>query len=101
MIGGAVGSIAHTLAPGITAAPGAYALVGMGAAFAGIVRTPITSVIMIFEMTRDYSIIVPLMISNMISFLVSYRLQRQPIYDALAHQEGTDGRGRGRRFTRR
>jgi CIC family chloride channel protein len=65
-----------------------YALVGMGAGFAGIVRTLITSVIMIFEMTRDYSIIVPLMISNLISFFVSHRLQRQPIYDALAHQEG-------------
>jgi CIC family chloride channel protein len=60
----------------------------MGTAFAGIVRTPLTSVIMIFEMTRDYSIIVPLMISNLISFMVSYRLQRQPIYEALAHQEG-------------
>jgi CIC family chloride channel protein len=87
-IGGAVGSIAHTLAPGITAGPGAYALVGMGAAFAGIIRTPITSVIMIFEMTRDYSIIVPLMISNLIGYFISQRLQRQPIYDALAHQEG-------------
>jgi CIC family chloride channel protein len=60
----------------------------MGAAFAGIVRTPLTSVIMIFEMTRDYSIIVPLMISNLIAFLVSYGLQRPPIYEALAHQEG-------------
>ncbi|MCU1261827.1 MAG: Cl-channel, voltage-gated family protein [Bryobacterales bacterium] len=88
MIGGAFGSVAHTLFPGQTAGPGAYALVGMGTAFAGIVRTPLTSVIMIFEMTRDYSIIVPLMISNLISFLVSYRLQREPIYEALAEQEG-------------
>jgi CIC family chloride channel protein len=62
----------------------------MGTAFAGIVRTPLTSVIMIFEMTRDYSIIVPLMISNLIAFLVSYALQRQPIYEALAHQEGVN-----------
>jgi CIC family chloride channel protein len=88
MIGGVVGSVAHHFFPGSTAGPGAYALVGMGTAFAGIVRTPLTSVIMIFEMTRDYSIIVPLMISNLISFMVSYRLQRQPIYEALAHQEG-------------
>lgn len=88
MIGGSVGSVAHTLFPAWTANPGAYALIGMGTAFAGIVRTPFTSVIMIFEMTRDYSIIVPLMISNMISFFVSYLLQRQPIYEALAHQEG-------------
>jgi CIC family chloride channel protein len=88
MLGGAVGSLAHRFAPGVTAGPGAYALVGMGAAFAGIVRTPITSVIMIFEMTRDYNIIVPLMISNLISFYISYKLQREPIYEALAHQEG-------------
>ncbi len=88
MIGGTVGSVAHTLFPGVTANPGAYALVGMGTAFAGIVRTPLTSVIMIFEMTRDYSIIVPLMISNLISFFISQQLQREPIYEALALQEG-------------
>jgi chloride channel protein, CIC family len=88
MIGGAVGSIAHTLLPSVTANPGAYALVGMGTAFAGIIRTPLTSVIMIFEMTRDYSIIVPLMISNLISFFISQQFQREPIYEALALQEG-------------
>src|SRR5262249_44996264 len=52
------------------------------------VRVPLTSVIMIFEMTRDYSIIVPLMISNLVSFYISFRLQRQPIYEALALQDG-------------
>lgn len=88
MLGGAVGSVAHTLLPGLTGSPGAYALVGMGTAFAGIVRTPLTSVIMIFEMTRDYSIIVPLMISNLISFFISQQLQHEPIYEALALQEG-------------
>lgn len=88
MVGGTVGSIVHALFPAVTAGPGAYALIGMGTAFAGIVRTPLTSVIMIFELTRDYSIIVPLMISNLISFFVSYRFQHVPIYEALAHQEG-------------
>jgi CIC family chloride channel protein len=88
MIGGATGGIAHSLLPDFTANPGAYALVGMGTAFAGIVRTPLTSVIMIFEMTRDYAIIVPLMISNLISFFISRRLQPEPIYEALALQEG-------------
>ena len=88
MIGGTVGGVAHTLFPMVTASPGAYALVGMGAAFAGIVRTPMTSVIMIFEMTRDYAIIVPLMIANMISFVISKMLQPEPIYEALALQEG-------------
>jgi CIC family chloride channel protein len=52
------------------------------------VRTPLTSVIMIFEMTRDYAIIVPLMISNLISFFISKLLQPEPIYEALALQEG-------------
>jgi len=88
MIGGATGGIAHSLLPNLTANPGAYALVGMGTAFAGIVRTPLTSVIMIFEMTRDYAIIVPLMISNLISFFISKLLQPEPIYEALALQEG-------------
>ncbi|HEX4165166.1 MAG TPA: chloride channel protein [Bryobacteraceae bacterium] len=88
MIGASVGSVAHSLLPGYTAEPGAYALVGMGAAFAGIVRAPLTSVIMVFEVTRDYTIIVPLMISNLIAFFISYALQREPIYEALARQEG-------------
>jgi CIC family chloride channel protein len=88
MLGGATGGLAHSLFPHVTASPGAYALVGMGTAFAGIVRTPFTSVIMIFEMTRDYSIIVPLMISNMISYAISLQLQPEPIYEALALQEG-------------
>jgi len=88
MLGGAVGSAAHTLFPDYTGSVGAYALVGMGTAFAGIIRVPLTSVIMIFEVTRDYSIIVPLMISNLLSYIISYRLQREPIYEALQHQEG-------------
>lgn len=88
MIGGSVGSVAHWLLPAYTAEPGAYALVGMGTAFAGIIRTPLTSVIMIFEVTRDYTIIVPLMISNLIAFFISYRLQKEPIYEALDHQDG-------------
>jgi CIC family chloride channel protein len=88
MVGATVGGVAHLLFPGSTAGPGAYALVGMGAAFAGIVRTPLTSVIMIFEVTRDYTIIVPLMISNLIAFYISQRFQKVPIYEALAHQDG-------------
>ncbi len=88
MMGGAVGGTAHALLPDYTGSAGAYALVGMGAAFAGIVRVPLTSVIMIFEVTRDYSIIVPLMIANLISFFISQRWQREPIYEALQHQDG-------------
>ena len=88
MLGGAVGQAAHTLLPDHTGNSGAYALVGMGAAFAGIVRTPMTSVIMIFEVTRDYTIIVPLMIANLVSYVLAQRLQKLPIYEALTRQEG-------------
>jgi CIC family chloride channel protein len=88
MLGGAVGALAHWLLPAYTATPGAYALVGMGAVFAGIVRAPMTSVLMIFEMTQDYAVIVPLMIANLVSLFISSRLQRQPIYEALAIQDG-------------
>ncbi len=88
MIGGAVGQVAHQLFPASTAGPGAYALVGMGTAFAGIIRTPLTSVIMIFEVTRNYTIIVPLMISNLIAFYISQKFQHEPIYEALARQDG-------------
>jgi len=88
MMGAAVGGVAQKLFPGYTAGPGAYALVGMGTAFAGVVRTPLTSVFMIFEITRDYTIIVPLMISNLIAYFISHKLQRQPIYEALSVQEG-------------
>jgi chloride channel protein, CIC family len=88
MLGGTLGSVAHHLWPAYTAAPGAYALVGMGTLFAGILRAPMTSVLMIFETTHDYAVIVPLMISNMVSFFISSRLQPEPIYEALANQDG-------------
>jgi chloride channel protein, CIC family len=88
MLGGVIGSVAHHWLPTYTAAPGAYALVGMGALFAGIVRAPMTSVLMIFEMTRDYAVIVPLMIANLTSLFISSRFQKEPIYEALAHQDG-------------
>jgi CIC family chloride channel protein len=95
MLGGAIGAVAHHLLPGYTATPGAYALVGMGALFAGIVRAPMTSVLMIFEMTRDYAVIVPLMIANLTSFFISSRFQKQPIYEALAQQDGIHLPSRG------
>jgi CIC family chloride channel protein len=88
MLGGAIGSAAHSLFPHYAATPGAYALVGMGTVFAGIVRAPMTSVVMIFEITRDYAVIVPLMISNLVSLFIVSRLQKQPIYESLARQDG-------------
>jgi chloride channel protein, CIC family len=88
MLGGIVGNVANQFLPSYVGTPGAYALVGMGTAFAGIVRAPMTSVVMIFEITRDYAVIVPLMISNLVSFYISSKFQKQPIYEVLAHQDG-------------
>lgn len=88
MLGGTVGGVAHHFFPAYTAMPGAYALVGMGALFAGIVRAPMTSVLMIFEITRDYSVIVPLMIANLVSLFIASRLHKTPAYEALALQDG-------------
>src|SRR5215471_8194912 len=82
MLGGVVGTFGNYLFPGHVATSGAYALVGMGTAFAGIVRAPMTSVMMIFEITRDYAVIVPLMISNLVSFFIASRFQK-PIYEVL------------------
>ena len=67
---------------------GAFALVGMGAVFAGIVRAPITSVLIIFEMTGSYDLILPLMISNMSAYALARHLRPTPIYEALLHQDG-------------
>ncbi len=88
MLGGAIGNIAHTALPEFTSTQGAYALVGMGALFAGIIRAPMTSVIMIFEVTHDYAVIVPLMIANLTSLFISHRLHPKPIYEELALQDG-------------
>jgi CIC family chloride channel protein len=88
MAGGAVGLLVHRFAPFATAGPGAYALVGMGTLFAGVIRAPMTSVFMIFEITQDYQILVPLMVANLLSFYISRRYQEMPIYHALLAQDG-------------
>jgi len=88
MAGGALGAAVSRIAPFPVAAPGAYALVGMGTLFAGIVRAPMTSVFMIFEITQDYQILVPLMVANLLSFVISRRFQPTPVYHALLEQDG-------------
>jgi len=77
----------HRFAPFPTGDPGAYALVGMGTLFAGIIRAPMTSVFMIFELTQDYQVFVPLMIANMVSFAISKHYQPTSLYHALLEQD--------------
>jgi CIC family chloride channel protein len=67
---------------------GAFAVVGMGAAFAGIIRAPMTSVLIIFEMTGGYGLVLPLMIANMTAFALARSWRRTPIYEALLEQDG-------------
>jgi len=69
---------------------GAFALIGMGAFFASVIRAPITSVLILFELTGNYGLILPLMLANMAAFLVSKRMNPLPIYDALLVQDGID-----------
>ena len=88
MVGGAIGFVAHLYFPAYTATPGAYALVGMGALTAGFIRAPITSILIIFEMTRQYDVILPLMIANITSYSVARLLYRYSIYEALTEQDG-------------
>jgi CIC family chloride channel protein len=88
MVGGSLGWVVNALFPSITAGHGAYALVGMGAVFAGIIRTPMTSVIIIFEMTQDYNIILPLMVANMVSLGIAKWLHPVGTYESLSLQDG-------------
>ncbi len=80
MAGGAFGTLAHSLFPTITATPGAYALVGMAALVGGTTHAPITAILIIFEMTNDYRIILPLMIAVTFSTLVSRHMFEYSIY---------------------
>lgn len=80
MLGCFFGSFVHSYFPSISASPGAYALVAMGGLVAGTTRAPITAIIIVFELTKDYNIILPLMITCIISTILSSKLSRESIY---------------------
>jgi CIC family chloride channel protein len=90
MIGGAVGAVEQHFFPNLAISAGAYALVGMGTLFAGILRAPMTSVFMMLEISGNYSIIVPVIISNAIAYFISRTFQPTPIFDLLSRQDGLD-----------
>jgi CIC family chloride channel protein len=88
MLGGAVGYVDVTVLHHSSDSIGAFALVGMGAVFAGIIRAPMTSVLIIFEMTGSYSLILPLMIANMSAYGLARHWRSVPVYEALLLQDG-------------
>jgi len=88
MLGGAVGTVEHNFFPYLTGSVGTYALVGMGVLFAGFLRAPITSVFMALEVSGDYSIILPVLVANTFSYLISRRLQAAPVLEVLTRLDG-------------
>lgn len=90
LLGGTFGTLAHQWMPLVTASSGAYALVGMAAMFAGTAHAPITAVIILFEMTNDYQIILPLMFATAVSTIVSNILSKESIYTVKLKRRGVD-----------
>jgi chloride channel protein, CIC family len=88
MLGGAVGDLERIFFPQLTGSTGTYVLVGMGVLFAGFLRVPMTSVFMVLEVSGNYEIIVPVIVANTCSYLVSRSLQTIPIFDLLTRQDG-------------
>ena len=88
MLGEAFGQAAHRLLPSITAPSGAYALVGMAAFFSGAAHAPVTAILILFEMTGDYLLILPLMFATVVSTLVSRVISRDSIYTLKLSRRG-------------
>jgi chloride channel protein, CIC family len=87
-LGGLFGSIAINVLNLDQVEIGAYCLVGMGAFFASVIRTPFTSIILVFEMTRDYRIVLPLMLANLTAYFLSEWMERGSVYEKIALYEG-------------
>ncbi|MFN8217559.1 MAG: chloride channel protein, partial [Solirubrobacterales bacterium] len=90
MLGSAFGLGAHDLLPGATASAGAYGLVGMAAVFAAAGRAPITAVLIVFELTGEYSIILPLMLAVVVAAGLSRALSADSIYSLKLRRRGID-----------
>jgi CIC family chloride channel protein len=90
MFGGVFGNLANRLFPTLVAPEGAFALVGMAAVFSAAARAPITAIIIVFEMTRNYAIILPLMMAVVVSTLIAQRLSHESIYTLKLMRRGVD-----------
>ena len=90
MLGSAYGAIAHDALPHLAAAAGAYGLVGMGAVFAAAARAPITAVLIIFELTGDYRVILPIMIAVVVATALANAATGDTIYTLKLRRRGID-----------
>jgi CIC family chloride channel protein len=90
MLGSAYGAGLHDLFPSVSGPAGAYGLIGMGAVFAAASRAPITAVLIIFELTGDYTIVLPLMVAIVLSTIVSRALSKDSIYTMKLSRRGID-----------
>jgi len=90
LVGGAMGRLQAAWFPDLASPLALYVLVGMGTMFAGNLRAPMTSIFMILEITGNYTIVVPLLVSNTVAYLVSLKFQRTPIFDVVARMDGMD-----------
>jgi CIC family chloride channel protein len=97
MLGGAYGTAVHALFPDATGGSGAYAMVGMAAFFAAAAKAPTTSILILFEMTNDYRIILPLMAATVGSVTLSNRFMAHSIYTLKLHLRGITFPYEGRR----
>ncbi len=95
MLGGAFGALDRFAFGHGPEAMGAFALVGMGATFCGTIRAPMTSVLIIVELTSGYGLILPLMIANMSAYALARYLRPKPIYEALLEQDDIHLKNRG------
>jgi chloride channel protein, CIC family len=94
VLGGAYGQLAQMIFPGLPISSGAYAMVGMAAVFAGAARAPITAVIILFEMTQDYRIILPLMFATVVSTIIAQGIEPESIYTLKLKLRGIDIRAK-------
>lgn len=92
-LGGFVGQVASNLFPGSTASPAAYALVGMAAVVSATTHAPLSALIILFEMTRNYKIILPLMFAVALATTISRLLYRESIYTMKLARRGVRIRG--------
>jgi CIC family chloride channel protein len=88
MLGATFGQVVNLLFPSITAPAGAYALVGMAAFFGGAAHAPVTAILILFEMTGDYKIILPLMLTTVVSTIISRILSKDSIYTLKLSRRG-------------